>query len=395
MLFVKSRFILPVMFAGIAIILLLGCQASSNTVAVSGVSLNKTSANISITGSETLVATITPGNAANQAVTWKSSDSAIASVSSSGLVTGVAAGSAIITVTTADGNKTATCTITVDPNSIVPVVATPTFSPPSGLVSGSSPVVISCATTGAAIQYSTDNINFVTGSTYTVTADCTLYAKASKDGYTDSILASATFVKSGYSLQINFQIGTLSPYNGVYYKNIYVAWIKNSSTSFIQNLGVCTKLRGSTLTGTVLPYWKTNIFPSSDTTELDAVTGATMANQDFSLAAQTLKDGSQRKFTVYFETDRSFEANDWFTDQPALLYSADVDLDSGVTDYTLTPCGWTRNEHNGNVTGDDPATLILGTLQTEIRYITEKKPFGTADSASAANMVKNISLKIN
>ena len=46
-------------------------------------------------------------------MTWTSSNNAIATVSSSGLVTAIAAGSAVITVTTQDGAKTATCNITV------------------------------------------------------------------------------------------------------------------------------------------------------------------------------------------------------------------------------------------------------------------------------------------
>ena len=46
-------------------------------------------------------------------VTWKSSNTAVAKVSSTGLVTAVAKGTATITVTTKDGSKTATCKVTV------------------------------------------------------------------------------------------------------------------------------------------------------------------------------------------------------------------------------------------------------------------------------------------
>ena len=46
-------------------------------------------------------------------VTWKSSNTSIVTVSNLGVVTAKAAGSATITVTTVDGNKTATCKITV------------------------------------------------------------------------------------------------------------------------------------------------------------------------------------------------------------------------------------------------------------------------------------------
>jgi hypothetical protein len=56
---------------------------------------------------------VAPANATNQNVTWVSSATAIATVSASGLVTGIAVGTATITVTTQDGGFTAPSTITV------------------------------------------------------------------------------------------------------------------------------------------------------------------------------------------------------------------------------------------------------------------------------------------
>jgi len=85
----------------------------TTTVPVTGVSLNKTSMSLLVGGNETLTATITPTNATNKSVTWSSSAPTIATVNNSGLVTAVAAGSATITVTTTDGNKTAACSVTV------------------------------------------------------------------------------------------------------------------------------------------------------------------------------------------------------------------------------------------------------------------------------------------
>ena len=82
--------------------------------------LNKTSTSIQVGGTETLTATVSPKDAANKKVTWKSSNAAIASVDANGKVTGVKAGEATITVTTEDGGKTATCLVTVE---AVPVVA--------------------------------------------------------------------------------------------------------------------------------------------------------------------------------------------------------------------------------------------------------------------------------
>ena len=91
-------------------------NTDNETAAVTEVSLNKTSVNLLVGGSEKLTATVKPTNATNPAVTWKSSDSSVANVGNDGMVNALAAGSATITVTTKDGEKTATCTVTVTEN---------------------------------------------------------------------------------------------------------------------------------------------------------------------------------------------------------------------------------------------------------------------------------------
>lgn len=83
------------------------------TVAVTGVSLNKTTLTLTEGDSETLTAAVTPSNATNANVTWSTSASGVATVSN-GKVTAVKAGTATITATSADGsNKSASCTVTV------------------------------------------------------------------------------------------------------------------------------------------------------------------------------------------------------------------------------------------------------------------------------------------
>lgn len=99
---------------------------------VTGVSLNKDSLTLDVGGSETLTATITPDNATNQNVTWKSDNENVATVDANGNVTAVGAGEATITVTTEDGNKTATCTVTVPaPPEPEPEPTPPPYIPPT------------------------------------------------------------------------------------------------------------------------------------------------------------------------------------------------------------------------------------------------------------------------
>ena len=91
-----------------------GYEQPSQTVAVTGVTLNRTSATLTVGDSITLTATVAPDNATEKSVSWQSGNSAVASVDQSGKVTALKAGTAVITVTTLDGSKTASCTVTVN-----------------------------------------------------------------------------------------------------------------------------------------------------------------------------------------------------------------------------------------------------------------------------------------
>ena len=88
-------------------------KEESDPVAVTGVKLPFTALTQKIGTSFTLVATIEPANATNKTVTWSSSNNTVASVTNMGVVQAKAAGTADITVTTADGGYTATCSFTV------------------------------------------------------------------------------------------------------------------------------------------------------------------------------------------------------------------------------------------------------------------------------------------
>ena len=97
------------------------CSVKVNPVSVTGVSLNKTSLTMKVGDTQTLVATVSPSDAADKSVSWSSNNTSVASVSSSGVVTAKAVGTATITVKTKDGDKTATCSVTVNPINVTGV----------------------------------------------------------------------------------------------------------------------------------------------------------------------------------------------------------------------------------------------------------------------------------
>lgn len=88
------------------------CVVTVSKVSVESVTLSSRTLTLNVGGSSILTATVTPDNVEDRSVVWMSSDSRVATVVD-GVVTAVGPGTATITVSTVDGGKTATCTVTV------------------------------------------------------------------------------------------------------------------------------------------------------------------------------------------------------------------------------------------------------------------------------------------
>ena len=99
---------------------------STETVHPTSVSVSPTTASIEAGSTVQLTETVLPANATDKNVSWSSSNTSVATVNN-GLVTGVSAGSATITVTTNDGGLTATCAVTVTPVVLTDYVQTSTL----------------------------------------------------------------------------------------------------------------------------------------------------------------------------------------------------------------------------------------------------------------------------
>lgn len=82
------------------------------TIPVTSIQMNKNSTSLTVGEEDTLTVTFNPSNATNKNVSWETSNNGVATVNN-GTVTAVAKGTATITATSEDGNKTATCTVTV------------------------------------------------------------------------------------------------------------------------------------------------------------------------------------------------------------------------------------------------------------------------------------------
>lgn len=82
-------------------------------VPVEAIQLTPTEINLGVGETQKLVAVVSPVNASNKAVTWSSSNPAVAAVNTDGIVTAKSTGTSVITATTVDGKKTASSIVKV------------------------------------------------------------------------------------------------------------------------------------------------------------------------------------------------------------------------------------------------------------------------------------------
>ncbi len=135
------------------------------TIAVTGISVDISTLTLAIGDTQQLTATVTPSDATDVSVTWSSSDENIATVDSTGLVTGISEGNASIIVTSNDGNYTANSTVDVDDGCVLTNVAlSGTASQSSTYGNGLASLAIDGITNGSSpwsadLQHTTNEIN--------------------------------------------------------------------------------------------------------------------------------------------------------------------------------------------------------------------------------------------
>ena len=142
------------------------------TVPATGVTLSETELPLLIGATETLTATVIPSDATNKRVRWSSNNTAVATVEN-GTVTAVSAGNATITVTTEDGNHTATCEVVVvtDPVPVTGVTLSQTKLPLlRGATAKLTATVSPTGATNRKITWSSNNTTVATVENGTVTA---------------------------------------------------------------------------------------------------------------------------------------------------------------------------------------------------------------------------------
>jgi len=187
-----------------------------NTIAVTGVTLNKDIVNTTVDDKVYLTATITPSNATNKAITWSSSDSNIASVSD-GVVITKGIGKVTITAKTNNG-KVATCTFNVSAK-IIPVDSISLNKSSLSLNEGGSETLVATVNPSSAtdktVTWSSSDNSIATVSTGKVVAikegNVTISAKTSNGKTATCKVSVSKPAPQEYTITFDANGGTVSP----------------------------------------------------------------------------------------------------------------------------------------------------------------------------------------
>lgn len=157
------------------------------SVSVTGVTITGGQKELDVGDTCKLSASVTPSNATNKAVTWSTSNPGVATVDSTGTVSAVGEGTATITVTTADGGKTAFITLTVSGQAEYISLSSSFLA----MQKGDSVVLIATSNDGAVIEWSSSDTGVATVDQYgevTVKSDSgsAVITASTRDGLTAS-----------------------------------------------------------------------------------------------------------------------------------------------------------------------------------------------------------------
>jgi uncharacterized protein YjdB len=299
-------------------------------VAVTSVTLSPTTLALKVGQTSTLTATVLPSNATNKAVTWSSSNTAIATVAN-GVVTAVAAGSATITVTTADGGHTATCVVTV---TNVKTVLSISASNAPDLPFGSNTYTPTSSTNFVVTAYWNDNTN-------------------------SNVTATATYP-------------TLATFITTYHKvlglhDLAVSYTDEQSVTVTTTVSVRTTNVGAVRTGGSAPT----------TTTVTSATAASGAITDWtgSGIGTAYKDGSVKFDTTgdYYENLSFFGSSD-ITEVTQIVFTIKLKQNGGTASSTANVFTVNFTDASGNTvfskvltggtTTDDNGAVVFNTTAT-------------------------------
>jgi cyclomaltodextrinase len=285
-------------------------NSDTQTILIKSVQLDASSKIIAKGSSFTLTASYTPSDAANTTLIWSSGDASVASVkavtNTTATVTGISEGqTAIITVRSADDNKSATCSVTVAPIAVI------TFSSSSGTTKLSKLVssVIEESPQPAAYSgyifsgwYTEDTFINKVSFPYTVTGDTVFYAKWISTGVSAEVTFDSQGGSSVDSVTVNTGTSIDAPGNPVYEGFTFGGWFTDSACSDGSQISFPYTVTESI---TLYAKWSTTTIP---------VTGISLDT-----SSAILSQGSTKTLTATVTPSNATNKTvTWISDTPAV-----------------------------------------------------------------------------
>ena len=364
------------------------CNLTVSAVVVSGVSLDHSSATLTTGENLALTATVSPTDATDKSVAWSSSNSVVATVNSSGLVTAHAGGSCTITVTTNDGNKTATCTITV----IVPVSGVSlnysNYTLPVNQTLALTATVSPADATDTSVNWSSSNSAVATvDSNGLVTAhsagSCTITVTTEDGGKTASCSITTVVPVSGVSLNLSSLemvkgtsttlTATVSPANAT---DKSVSWSSSdSAVATVNSSGLVTAINGGNciISVTTTDGGKTD---SCTVTVVVPVSGVSLNLSSLELA----KGASATLTATVSPADATDKTVSWSSSNVTV---ATVDSNGLVTAHSAGSCIITATSNNGGKTDSCTVTVVVPVSGVSLNQSSLKLAVGTSATLTA------------
>lgn len=350
--------------------------AEAPKVDPTGITLSSgTSMTVSVGSTGTITYSLQPNPCYNN-VTFTSSNTSIATVSNSGVVTGVAAGSATITVSAKkiDGSTSVDLTKTVTV-SVRDKVATPTISfTPDANDNTKATATITCSTLGTTIYYTTNGSDPTVSSTaysapFTIDENIELRAIAvnTTDGayWDNSDIATGTYISCitnaptiSYTQSSGIATVTIKAETGA---TIYYTTNGNDPTTSSSS-GTTTVTINSVSSGTTI-----KAFAKNGTCQASSIVSQEIITSGVSGGTVTLYDYEDHNWTYYSGVDASIDQGNYNTNYRGKIYSPNprnvkitykandgaVSIDESETEFV-----YYKTLEEGTTSGQYPYTVI-------------------------------------